>query len=343
VILNGLKRNGVEIIHCNVKQAGSGILSRLRLMYDAIRKIKVGFDIILVGYPGWDAIPFGKMLSKILNKPIVFDSFLSLYDTYVFDRGSVGENSHAALSYYLSDKHSCEVSDLVLLDTYQHIEYFSKTFHIDKGKFRRVLIGADDEVFYPRQVRKTCKTFHVTFWGSFIPLQGIKYIVEASKILEHYRDVKFDMMGSGQTYESVTKLARDLGVNNISFLKWIPYETLPNRIAEGSVSLGIFGDTMKTTRVIPNKVYEALAMGMPLITGDSPAAHEILLNRKNCIMVPLADPKALAEAIITLKEDVKLRNEVASEGYRLFQEKLNPTAIGKDLKVVLTELIERTK
>jgi len=44
----------------------------------------------------------------------------------------------------------------------------------------------------------------------------------------------------------------------------------------------------------------------------------------------MANPEALAEAILTLKDDEKLRDKIAENGYRLFKEKLTPKAIGKE-------------
>jgi glycosyltransferase involved in cell wall biosynthesis len=337
--MTGLRRNGVDIIACNVDKTGSQILSQFKLFISALRRMHVGFDVILVGYPGSLAIPCAKFLSRIFNKPVVFDAFLSLYDTYVYDRQITSENSLGARLWYLLDKYSCDQSDLVLLDTNQHIEYFHRTFHIDKEKFSRVLIGADDKIFYPKEDRKHQDSFSLIFWGSFIPLQGVQHIIMAAKLLERYQDIRFEMIGSGQTYQDALRMSKELAVKNVAFDGWIPYEKVPDHVAKASVCLGIFGETAKAKRVIPNKVYEALAMKKPLITGDSSAARELLENRKNCILVPMGNAEALAQAILTLKEDRKLRDRVADNGYTLFRKRLNPTAIGKDLKMVLAELI----
>ena len=85
--------------------------------------------------------------------------------------------------------------------------------------------------------------------------------------------------------------------------------------------LGIFGDAEKAKKIILNKTVEALAVRKPLVKGDSPPAREIIKDRENCMLVSMANPKALAEAILMLKDDKKLRDKIAENGYRLFREK----------------------
>lgn len=301
------------------------------------------YDVIILGargvYYGQPLVPFIKRMTK---KPVVFDAMLTLYETLVVDRKYVDNKSVKAKLLYLLDYNALYNANLILSDTRTHVKYYSDFYNIEFSKYRRVLVGSPYEFIYPRRTKKEDDRFLVTFWGGFIPLQGVKYIIRAAKLLENNKDVKFELRGFGQTHSEALRLSRSLRVKNVTFVpKWIPYNELPNYISKADICLGIFGETNKAQRVIPNKAVEALAMKKPLITGDSPAAREILKDEENCVLVPMADPQALAEAILTLKEDKKLRDTIAENGYRLFKEKLSPRAIGKELKSVLIELIEK--
>jgi len=107
---------------------------------------------------------------------------------------------------------------------------------------------------------------------------------------------------------------------------------VPKYIKKADICLGIFGDTQKTQRVIPNKVYEAIAMKKPVITADTPAVRELFTDRKNILFCKTADPEDLAEKILELKNNEDIREKIAKGGYEIFKKYATPIVIGKKLK-----------
>lgn len=175
------------------------------------------------------------------------------------------------------------------------------------------------------------KKLVILFWGNFIPLQGIQYVVKAAKILEQHQDVEFKIIGNGQTYPEIMGLVKSLDVKNIFFVNKMTQEEIVNHIRSSDVCLGIFGDTDKTQRVIPNKVYEAIAMKKAVISGDTPAIRELFRDRENILLCKVADSDDLAVKILELKEDPDLRGSIALKGYELFKKFATPQKIGRQL------------
>ncbi len=335
VIIKGLRKNGVEVIECNAR-SNYNLINYAKVLE---KSEMLNYDVIMLGARGvYYNQPLMLCMKHFTKKPIVFDAMLTLYETEVIDRQRVHSESVKAKLMYLLDYLALRNANLVLSDTIAHAKYYSCLYNIQFNAFRRVFVGSDDETFYPRIYKKENDSFLVMFWGGFIPLQGVKYIIEAANLLKDYGDIKFELRGFGQTYYETLEISKSLGVKNITFSpSWIPYSELPGFIAEADVCLGIFGETGKAKRVVPNKAVEALAMRKSLITGDSPAAREVLSSEENCILVPMADPKAIANAILELKQNKKLRVSIAENGYQLFKEKFSPMAVGKELKSVLIE------
>lgn len=327
VILKGLRDNGIEIIECT-DESKSYFFRYLKNMLKFLKNYNKNFDLIFVGFFGQPLVP---IIKKFSNKPIVFDAFLSAYDTMCFERKKFSSNSVVGKFFYWLDLHSCELADKVLLDSDAHIYYFVNTFGLDRSKFERLFVGADDSIFFPMPEAE-CFTgkFNVFYYGSYLPLQGIEYIIKAAKKLEVYEDIQFKLVGNGAEHDRILKLAERLDTKNIEFVDWVPYEKLPLEIAKADICLGgHFSDIDKSKRVIAGKTFQFISMKKPVIVGDNPANRELFENRKNALIVKHADSDILADAILELKEDKEFRSHIAEEGYKLFNEKCTPYIIGR--------------
>jgi len=103
----------------------------------------------------------------------------------------------------------------------------------------------------------------------------------------------------------VEAFARTVGAN-VRFRDDVPLASLPGELAEAAVVLGIFGAGEKAATVVPNKVYQAAAVGRPLVTRESPALREVLAPGEQCLACPPTDPEALAAAVGRLLADTPL-------------------------------------
>ncbi len=322
VLIRGLKENGVKVIECNAKNEG-GICKYL-ILIKKHWQIRKKYNAMIVGFPGYHTVILAKLLTR---KKIILDIFFSIYDSEVWDRENINPRSLKAGYYWILDWIACRLADKILLDTNTHIDYFIKTFKAKKGKFVRIFVGSDDKTIRPMQAKEEVNKnyFLVHFHGIATPLQGTKYILQAANLLKN-ENIKFNIIGIKRRDPILSVIHK-----NVNFINYVPYEKLKNYIAKADICLGIFGDTKKAERVIPNKVYEALACRKPVISGDSRAIKELLTHKKNCFLCKLANPADLAQAILILKNNTELRNGIANNGYSLFKECLLPKKLTKKL------------
>jgi glycosyltransferase involved in cell wall biosynthesis len=110
-------------------------------------------------------------------------------------------------------------------------------------------------------------------------------------------------------------------------------------MAHADVCLGIFGTSAKAQRVIPNKVYDALACARPVITADTPAIRELLQPDDQVIVCPPGDPESLADAIALMHADGALRSSIASRGHARFSATAGIDALSRDLGAIIDELL----
>jgi len=241
------------------------------------------------------------------------------------------------------DRLSFRLANIVLVDTFAHADYYAKEFGIDRSKFSRVPVGTSDELFSlsktegEKENRKG-NNFLVQFFGSFLPLQGIEYIVQAAKIVgTRDKTICFELIGSGQTFPMIKGLIKELELKNIVLRNWVPFNELPDVVSRADICLGIFGNTEKAMRVVPNKVFQCLSLKKPVITGRTPAILEFFVDRENIFLCEVAESDSLARAIMVLKDNEELRRKIAENGYRVIQENFTSELIGRQVKEILSK------
>jgi len=280
------------------------------------------YSLIFVGFLGQVLMPLVKLRTR---KPIIFDAFISLYDTLCLDRKIFKPNSLMGKLAFWLDKKSCEWADAVITDTDAHADYFSKTFDIKRDKFQTIYLGADTDIFYPRNTPENTDKFIIFYYGSGLPLQGIDVILKAAKIIEKNEKIVFQLVGPiRKKYKS---LINSLNPKNIEFIDWIPYEQLPEKIAQADVCLGgHFSNIDKAKRIISGKTYQFIAMKKPIIIGDNNANRELFDHRKSSYMVKMSDPQSLVDGILELNSNPRLAARIAEDGYKSFNDMMQKMA-----------------
>lgn len=343
--LKGLRANKINVYEYNVKS--HSILKNIKSFLKNLKKLKnQNYDLILFHSEAFIQFPLVKLVSIIKRVPLVHDIFISKLQTIYYDRKQFEKRKIPKILLriilFTIDLIECSFSDYLILDTYSHIKFFHEKFKTPIKKFRKVLVGSMNNIFYPIENEKDKKKqFLIGFAGTFIPLQGVEYIVEAAKILENNNQIIFHFIGDGQTYKENKELAKELKLKNTIFYGRVPLKNMREMISKFDIKLGIFGNTPKALQVIPTKVFDGMAMKKPMISADTPAIRELFINNENIILCEKANPKSLAEAILKLKKDKILREKIAQNAYTLYKEYCTPVAVGKRLIQVLNGILNK--
>lgn len=331
IIRKGLGWNGVGISECRVAPKYKFWL-RYPLLFFISGRSLVEDDFFFVPEFCQKDVPLARALSFLAAKKVVFDPLASRFETKIIDWKRKPPNSWQAWWNFKIDYWAFRLSDLILADTQIHKEYYCEKYNLPSKKVEVLPVGFDSELFKlsPREISiEERNYFKVLFFGSFLPLHGVETIVRSAEILSKKDpSIKFHLIGSGQTWPKAEALASKFGLKNVRFEGWLPQNILPSRISSADICLGIFGKGEKAKRVVPHKIFQALAMRKPVITLRTPAVKEFFSHKENAFFCPTTDPSHLAQAILELKKDPALREEIADRGYRLVTQKFSPEAIG---------------
>jgi len=281
-------------------------------------------------------VGFGGQLDVLLaarvcrpRRALVFAPLVSLTETLVEDRavfpaGGMGARLLAAL-----DRATWRSADLTLIDTAAHADYL-----VGLGASRdRVApwhLGAEPEFWAPTAA--TVEPDRVLFVGRCVPLHGLPTIVEAAARLKDR--ARLVVIGRGPERGAAEARARALGVA-VEWRDEIPLAALPAELGRAAVVLGVFGAGQKAAMVVPNKVYQAVAAGRPLVTRDGPGLREVLVPGEHCLACPPDDPVGLATAVAALLDDPARAARMGAAGRAHLARELGPARLAAALAATL--------
>jgi glycosyltransferase involved in cell wall biosynthesis len=333
-VIAALRGAGVKVVEHHVSvwegrehkfAAGAGAAARLALAEARLlaRRPAEPFDVVLVGYPGHVDLAAARRAAR--GRPVVFNPLVSLWDTLVEDRRRFDRRSLAAKALRGIDAAALRSADLVVADTEQHAQLFRE---LGAPRVAVCFVGAEERLFKPGW--RGGERFLLV--GKLIPLHGLETILGAARLAP---ELRFNVVGSGQE-ERLLRMGRPA---NVDWTTWLAYEQLPAVLRGSKAALGIFGTSAKAARVIPNKAFQALATGTPLITADTPAARELLVDGENALLVPAGDPEALAAALRRLAGDDELARRLSAGGHEAYRAQASEDVLGRRWRALLEELL----
>ncbi len=329
----------VDAITCESRS----YLKRLAVtMWRFVFSKRSSYDVVFVGFFAQPILPLVRFLWR---GPLVSDAFISLYDSLVLDKNLSRKGGIVARLALWLDRFCIRHSDAVLVDTLAHKEFYESLVPGEKTPpIHRMWASADELVFRPldalRYAPDDGRLFEVLFWGGFIPLQGVNVIVKAAALLDRGL-IRITIVGTGQTYAECRTLARSLGVDEA--IRWVGWSSSDELIAlarESHLLLGVFGETEKARRVIPNKAFQALALAKPLLTGRCSGISELLNEGRDVLLCEMGDPEDLAQRIEFARNHYDEALLVGANGIGTFQARASVRDRVKSLADVLRAAVE---
>jgi len=292
------------------------------------------YDVMLIGYPGQFDAYLGRRLAHARGRPVALDILMSLH-LVAEERGLTAAHPTTARLIYRLERGGLHRPDLLIAENPEYGGYIAEKYGLPMERFRFVPHGADETVFHPRPLRPPDDHFRVSYHGGYLPSHGMDAIIGAADLLRDEAGIRFHFYGSGPEKERIVDRAKALTLPNVTFHGFIDQEELLDNLAQAHVCLGVFGTTRQANFTVQNKVWEGLAMGRPVISGDSPTIRAALADRREVYLIARDDPAALAAALRELRDDPALREDIAAAGHARYLAGNSIPAIGRQVKEAL--------
>jgi len=148
--------------------------------------------------------------------------------------------------------------------------------------------------------------FVVGYIGTHGMAHGLENLLATAALVTNC-GVRILLVGAGSEREMLIAEANRLGLANVTFVPSQPKETMPAFWSLCNVALIHLKDSPTFATVIPSKIFEAMGMGLPiLLASPKGEASDIVEGEGVGLWTPSNSPKALAEAIIRLKNNSRM-------------------------------------
>ncbi len=295
---------------------------------------------------GWDGCWIAFALRVLTGTPFVFDMQGS-FTGEIVAHGYAKTNSLFFKLLKWIERCTLNLGDVVT-QSEQMVNDAIRDFGVKPERIYHTFDGVDTEDLQPNtdpgdlraELKLPADKKIVVFLGLLKPYQGVDSLLEAIKILVHekkYTGAHFLIMGFPDEDKYRAKAA-ELGIADYTtFPGKIDYKRRKYYYALGSIAVA---PKLSPTEG-DGKIYDYLAMGLPIVAYDRPASKEILGDL--AFFAKLGDSASLADTLYTALTDEAKARELGAAGRAMVVDKYSWVAVGKRLMAAYTDVIGKYK
>ena len=183
--------------------------------------------------------------------------------------------------------------------------------------------------------------FAAVYFGAIGLANGLEYCVEAARILQDRGrdDIVIVLHGDGGKRAELEQLAAKYQLRNLVFSDLVPDKKEVARIVAGcNVCMTIYRAT-KEESWSPNKMFDALAAGRPVLINVLGWLGETIENNRCGIAIDPQDPQKLVDALMKLADNSDLCREMGTNARALAQREFSRDAMADRLEHVLSDAV----
>ena len=182
--------------------------------------------------------------------------------------------------------------------------------------------------FLNQSTRNTAIPYHqrekiVAYVGVVSALRGAKEMLQAMALLSHRPNARLRIAGIFSPVGLEDEARKSPGWDRVDFLGWQRHEEAMAMLGETRMGLVLFHPIPNHMDAQPNKLFEYMSAGIPVIASDFPLWRQIVEKTRCGLLVDPLNPKAIAEAIQWLIEHPTEAEEMGERGQEAIHEHFN--------------------
>ncbi len=316
VVSDGLgdeRKNGVHIV--DVGKPSGGRLKRMVATARAVYKKALQLDGDIYHFHDPEMLPYAKKL-KAKGKKVIFDAHEDL-PMQILDKPYIWKPLRSLISK--------------LADIYEHVvipkfDYVVTATPFIKDKFESFHPRVTDVNNFPilgefePETDWSIKKNAVAYVGAISSIRGIQALVEA---MGHTNDTTLFLGGGIKGEELRRSLESKAGWSNVNDLGFIDRQRFFEVLSQSKAGMLTFHRAKNHVNALPNKMFEYMSAGVPVIASDFNYWKDIIEKHKCGICVDPTNPVQIADAIKFVTENDEAASEMGSNATKAIKEKFN--------------------
>jgi len=183
--------------------------------------------------------------------------------------------------------------------------------------------------------------FNVVFAGNLGSVQALGTVLDAAQLLRHEQDVRFVLVGSGSRSQWLEDAINRLGLDNVKMTGRFLASEMPSILAQASALLVCLIKDPIMSQTVPSKVQAYLAAGKPIIAALDGEGARVVMEAGAGIACPAEDARALADAVIRMRDAPPEELEKMSRrGLSFYEKNFEPKLLATRLAQILFDLVQ---
>jgi glycosyltransferase involved in cell wall biosynthesis len=222
-----------------------------------------------------------------------------------------GNYPHRRFRYKLIERALWRIPDALIAVGHAQAASISACYGIPLERLRVIWNGVEDPVFDPAEaisVEAPPDTPVIASISTLIPQKGLSHLLDAAALLRDWGE-RFLLViaGDGGLKQPLHEQAQNLQLgNHVRFLGWVPQAS---RRVLPKCDIFVQSSLWEAMSVV---VLEAMAAARPMVVTSVGENPHVLVNGESGLLVPPADPAALATALRSLLKDSLMRARLGS-------------------------------
>ena len=186
-------------------------------------------------------------------------------------------------------------------------------------------------------------SFKIIHFGSIGLANGVFTIIETAKLLKNNTEIEIIFIGGGSQETVMKKKCEQYNLKNVFFLGEFPMKTTSEIVNFCDVSIVSFLDLPILYTNSPNKLFDSLSAGKPIIVNSAGWTKELVENNGCGLYVNPNNPSDLVEKIHYLKSNNEILTKMGGESRKLAQNKYDKEILSDKFVEVINsiKLIEK--